>query len=64
MYIGWCDGVQACDGNAAHATRHMLRAETLAVQTGSLGAPGARITGPRMETCWCDRNTQVEQPLS
>ena len=49
MYIGWCDGVQACDGNTAHTMRHTLRAETLAVQTGSLGAPQAWITGPIME---------------
>jgi len=28
VYIGWCDGVQAHDGNVAHMTCHMPRSET------------------------------------
>ena len=47
MYIGWCDGVQACDHNVAHVTCHAPRAETPVVQTGSLDAPRAWVTGPR-----------------
>jgi len=48
VYIGWCDGVQARDGNTAHTTHRTPRAETPVVWTGSLGAPQARIAGPRM----------------
>jgi len=56
MYIGWCDGVQACDGNTAHVTRCMPRAETPAVWTGSLDAPRVQVIGLRTEACRYDHN--------
>jgi len=56
MYIGWCDGVQARDGNTAHVTRHTPRAETPAVWTRSLGVPQAQITGLRTEAHQYDHN--------
>jgi len=58
MYMGWCDGVQACDHNVAHVMYRMPRAETLVVWTGSLSAPRTQITGLRTETCQYNRNTR------
>ena len=57
MYIGWCDRVQECDSNAARATHHTSRAETLAVWTGSRDVPQAWVAGLRMGAHWHNRNS-------
>ena len=44
MYMGWCDGVQACDRNTVCTMCRALRAETPVEWAGSLGMPQARIT--------------------
>jgi len=61
MYIGWCDGVQVHDHNMVHTTCRAPRAETPAVWARSLGAPQARITGPRTEAHQYDRNRTTEE---
>ena len=45
MYMGWCDGVQACDGNMVCATCSAPRAETPVLWAGILDAPRVRVTG-------------------
>jgi len=44
MYMGWCDGVQACDCNMVRTTCCAPRAETPAAWAGSLGTSWAWAT--------------------